>query len=153
MYPQYMCTRVYAHKRTVCAHTRNTALTYVHTQEHIYIQCIRIKSFTAYISLYTKYVYRGLSVLILPASCHSSTHVATRCADNPCCACLRSPFGFVFNKRRTSRKSALYKEPSIRTRALYLRKEPCISANEPCIFAQESCISAQKKRRADTHID
>jgi len=69
-----------------------------------------------------KCVYRMQSVLILPASCHTSTHVAKRCADNPCCACLRSLCAFILEKHRTSRKSALYKELCARTRTLYLRK-------------------------------
>ena len=150
MYPHYIFTRVCPHKSPVYVHRRNTALTYTHTQEYMYIQSTRIKSFTAYISLYTKSVYRMQSVLTLPASCHTCTHVAKHCADKPSCACLRSLNGFILNKRR---KSALYKEASIRQRALYLRKEPCLSANEPCIFAQESCTSVQKKCRADTHID
>jgi len=138
-----------AQEPSMCAQEKHSVDIHPHARIHA-IQSIRIKSFTAYLSLYKKCVYRMQSVLILPASCHTCTHVAKRCAENPCCACLRSLCAFVLNKRR---KSALYKEASIRQRALYLRKEPCVSANEPFIFAQESCTSVQKKRRADTHID
>ena len=66
------------------------------------------------------------------------TRRTKHCAENR--ACLRSLCGFILEKHRTSRKSAVYKEPSI-------------SANESCISTQEPCVPAQKKRRADTHID
>ena len=128
-----------AQEPSMCAQEKHSVDIHPHARIHA-IQSIRIKSFTAYLSLYKKCVYRMQSVLILPASCHTCTHVAKHCADNPCCACLRSLCAFVFEKHHTSHKSALYQRPAI-------------SANESCIFAQEPCISELKKRRADTHID
>ena len=116
----------------ICAQEKHSVD--IHPHARIPIYTIHTYKFThnKYIQMY-KCVYRMQSVLILPASCHTCTHVAKHCADNPCCACLRSLCAFILEKHHTSHKSVLCKEPSI--------------------SAQESHISTQKQRSADTHID
>ena len=110
-----------AQEPCICAQEKHSVDTHAHASIHIYTihtyKCVHHK----YIHLY-KSVYHMKSVLILPACCHSSTHVSKHCADNPFVACLRSLCAFIFEKHRTSRKSALYKEPCIRKRTRHLRK-------------------------------
>ena len=85
-----------------------------------------------------KCVHRMQSVLILPACCHTSTHVAKHCADNPTFACLRSLCGFIIEKHGTSRKSALYKALCIRKRSVYLRQRSLYFRTRALYFCQET---------------
>jgi len=160
LYPKFILTHVnvctiYVHESIcaqepcICAQEKHSVDVHPHARIHVYTVYTYKIIHSIYLLVHKMCISRAVC-LDTTRTCHTCTHVARHCADKPCCACLRSLCAFILNKRR---KSALYKEASIRKRALYLRKEPCVSANEPCISAQESCISAQKKRRADTHID
>ena len=121
MYPQYICTRVYPHKSPVYVHQTNSVDTHPHARIDIYTihtyKFMHKKDIDVH-----KCVHRMQSVLILPACCHTSTHVAKHCADNPTFACLRSLCGFIIEKHGISRKSALYKALCIRKRSMYLRQ-------------------------------
>ena len=133
----YVHESISAQEPCICAQEKRSVDIHPHARIPVYTVYTYKIIHNKYIQMY-KCVYRMQSVLILPASCHTCTHVAKHVAENR--ASLRSRCAFIFEKHRTSRKSALY-------------KEPCISAKEPCFSTKEPCISAQKKGRADTHID
>jgi len=132
MYPKFTLTYInistlYVHKSIsaqepcICTQEKRNVDIHPHTRIHIYTIHTYKFIHNTYMHIY-KCVYRMQSVLILPACCRSSTHVAKHCTDNPCVTCSRSLCGFIFEKHRTSRKSALYKEPCIRKITRHLRK-------------------------------
>jgi len=96
----------------------------IHPNARIHIRTIHTYKFiyNQYVHIYKSVYACNLSWYYLHAVILLHTLPDTALITNPSCASLRSRCAFVFEKHRTFRKSALYKEPSIRTRILYLHK-------------------------------
>ena len=123
MYPQYMCTRVIcAQEPCICAQ-ENYSLN-IHPNARMHIYTIHTYKFIhhQYLHIYKSVYACSLSWYYLHPVILLHTLPDTALINKPSCASLRSRCGFIFEKHRTSRKSALYKEPSIRKRTLYLHK-------------------------------
>jgi len=104
----YVHESISAQEPCICAQEKHSV--HIHPNARIHIYTIHTFKFIHHQHLHIyKSVYAcSLSSYYLHAVIVLHTLPDTALINKPCCACLRSRCGFVFEKHRTSRKRTLY---------------------------------------------